>query len=35
MLKIDGDYGDFRMKLFRKKDKSKYYNDPKSIFSDQ
>ncbi len=35
MIKIDGDYGDYRMKIFRNKDKIKYYNDPTSVFSDK
>ena len=33
-LKIDGDYGDYRMKIFRNKDKLAYYSDSKSIFQD-
>lgn len=34
-LKIDGNFGDYRMKLFRKKNRQKYFNDPTSIFSDK
>lgn len=32
-LKIDGFYGDYRMKLFRLKDKNHYANNIKSIFT--
>jgi hypothetical protein len=32
MLQIDGGIGDYKMKLFRKKDKICHYQDPKSIF---
>lgn len=32
-LKIDGDFGDYRMRLFRLKDRKKYANDIKSVFT--
>jgi len=34
-LNIDGGIGDYRMKMFRNKDKIKYYNDPSSIFDEK
>lgn len=35
LIKLDGDYGDYRMRIFRKKDKFKYYNEISSIFDDK
>ena len=32
-LKIDGDIGDYRMRLFRRKDKNEYLNSVRSVFT--